>query len=227
MDPQPFNVAFQAVRSGGTQAQSLQASGSALEQAACKALDIAGVAIVVVDTRGRVQQFNSLAKGRLRSGPLKLVSGQLVGANELDTRRLRDAIRWTEEAQASETRDVPLSASCQGGVQQVIVAPLQSSAESGGARLALVVLAKEAVQTQAAVPPVHLTEAEFRLLKGLVAGERLGAYAARSDVKLSTVKTHLQSLFDKLGERRQTDLVRRAMSDPVLRHRLASADDED
>jgi DNA-binding CsgD family transcriptional regulator len=226
MDPQPFNAALHAVRPGGTLAQSLQASGSALEQAACKALDIAGVAIVVVDTRGRVQQFNSLAKGRLRSGPLRLVGGRLAGANELDTRRLRDAIRWTEEAQAMETRNVPLSASHQGGVQQVVVAPLQSSSESAGPQLALVLLAKEAVQAQSAVPPVHLTEAEFRLLKALVAGERLGAYAARSGVKLSTVKTHLQSLFDKFGERRQTDLVRRAMCDPVLRQKLAPVDGE-
>jgi DNA-binding CsgD family transcriptional regulator len=208
--------------------QPLQASGSPLELAACTALDIVGLPIIVVDTGGRVQQFNSAAKSRLRSGPLKLTAGRLAGANELDTRRLREAIRWAEDAQPAETRNVPLSAPHHGVIQQVVVAPLPTLAEGGnGPPLALVILTNDALAPPLTVPPAHLTEAELRLLKGLIAGERLGTYAARSGVKLSTVKTHLQSLFDKFGERRQTDLVRRAMSDPALRQRLAPSQEPD
>ncbi len=62
-----------------------------------------------------------------------------------------------------------------------------------------------------------LTPAEARLLGALIAGERLPDYARRHGVSPTTARTHLRSLFDKTGERRQSDLIRRALSDPVLR----------
>ena len=61
-----------------------------------------------------------------------------------------------------------------------------------------------------------LTDAEARLLCALVAGERIADYAVRTKVSLATAKTHLGALFNKTGERRQSDLIRRALSDPLL-----------
>jgi hypothetical protein len=57
------------------------------------------------------------------------------------------------------------------------------------------------------------------LLTALVSGERLSAYASEARISLSTAKTHLRSLFDKTGERRQADLIRRALASPMLRRR--------
>ena len=62
-----------------------------------------------------------------------------------------------------------------------------------------------------------LTKAEARLLRALMGGMRLADYAAEAGVSGSTVKTHLKNLFDKTGERRQSDLIRRALSNPLLR----------
>ena len=55
-----------------------------------------------------------------------------------------------------------------------------------------------------------LSPAELRVLGGLLDGSRLTAIAADLDIKLSTVKTHLQQIFAKTGTHRQADLVRKA-----------------
>jgi DNA-binding CsgD family transcriptional regulator len=61
-----------------------------------------------------------------------------------------------------------------------------------------------------------LSPAEARLLEALVGGTRLGDYAARTGVSLSTVKTQLAHVFLKTGENRQSDLIRRVFRDLAL-----------
>jgi DNA-binding CsgD family transcriptional regulator len=68
-----------------------------------------------------------------------------------------------------------------------------------------------------------LTPSEAKLLSALVSGERLGTYAARQGISVTTAKSHLSSLFDKTGERRQADLIRRALADPILSINLPEA----
>jgi DNA-binding CsgD family transcriptional regulator len=62
-----------------------------------------------------------------------------------------------------------------------------------------------------------LTQAEARLVTALCAGETLAGYAAAVGTSLNTVKTHLKHVFDKTGETRQADLVRRISTDLALR----------
>lgn len=95
-------------------------------------------------------------------------------------------------------------------------------AEVGAARLAMVILiAMPAAPEEARLRQAfNLTPAEARLLSALAHGERLGAYALRSGVKLTTAKSHLRSLFGKTGETRQADLIRRAITDPALQLQL-------
>ncbi len=57
----------------------------------------------------------------------------------------------------------------------------------------------------------NLTPAEARLLSALVSGERMSEYAQRRGISVTTAKSHLRALFDKTGERRQADLIRRAL----------------
>jgi DNA-binding CsgD family transcriptional regulator len=61
-----------------------------------------------------------------------------------------------------------------------------------------------------------LSQAEARLLEALVGGTRLGDYAARTGVSLSTVRTQLAQVFLKTGENRQSDLIRRVLRDLTL-----------
>jgi DNA-binding CsgD family transcriptional regulator len=62
-----------------------------------------------------------------------------------------------------------------------------------------------------------LTRAETRLLRALVDGERLQHYADGAGITLNTAKTHLKQVFAKTGSKRQADLVRMFVADPVLR----------
>lgn len=58
----------------------------------------------------------------------------------------------------------------------------------------------------------RLTHAETRLVESLAAGHSLSDYALQAGLKRSTVKSHLDSVFSKTGDRRQADLIRRVLS---------------
>jgi DNA-binding CsgD family transcriptional regulator len=52
-----------------------------------------------------------------------------------------------------------------------------------------------------------LTPAEARLVLRLVSGDSLRSAAKALDIKYETVRTHLKSIFQKTGTRRQAELV--------------------
>jgi DNA-binding CsgD family transcriptional regulator len=62
-----------------------------------------------------------------------------------------------------------------------------------------------------------LTGAEARLLQALVRGERVGTYAKNAGITLNTAKGYLKQLFSKTQTRRQSDLLRLVLSNPLLR----------
>lgn len=62
-----------------------------------------------------------------------------------------------------------------------------------------------------------LSAAEARLARALTAGDTLEIYAAESDLKLSTVKSQLRSVFEKTGTDRQAALVRLIVGIPAVR----------
>ncbi|MCJ8158467.1 LuxR C-terminal-related transcriptional regulator, partial [Sphingomonas sp. LaA6.9] len=110
----------------------------------------------------------------------------------------------------------------------VVVAPVKAESAVGifAEPMAMLILGKVA---GAVIPDDRLrkayglTPAEARLLSALVAGERLSAYAERTQVSITTAKFHLSALFAKTGVRRQTDLIRLALADPVLRLHVDTA----
>lgn len=52
-----------------------------------------------------------------------------------------------------------------------------------------------------------LTPAEVRLVLRLVSGDSLRSAASALGIKYETVRTHLKSIFQKTGTRRQAELV--------------------
>jgi DNA-binding CsgD family transcriptional regulator len=63
-----------------------------------------------------------------------------------------------------------------------------------------------------------VTGGELRVLQGLVEGAAPAEIAETYGIALSTVRTHLASLFRKTGTRRQPEVVRLAMgSAPAVR----------
>jgi DNA-binding CsgD family transcriptional regulator len=61
-----------------------------------------------------------------------------------------------------------------------------------------------------------LSPAESRLAAALLAGKRLRGLAADTGVQISTLRTQLSSILEKVGVERQTDLVRVLASVPVV-----------
>lgn len=60
------------------------------------------------------------------------------------------------------------------------------------------------------------TVAEARLAGAIVAGQSLTEFAEAADITLATAKTHLQHIFDKTDCRRQSDLIREILTNPLL-----------
>jgi DNA-binding CsgD family transcriptional regulator len=76
--------------------------------------------------------------------------------------------------------------------------------------------AKPSIDERAFARMYGLTRAETRLLRALLDGRTLRDHAARSGITLHTTKGYLKQLFGKTGARRQADLVRLALANPVL-----------
>lgn len=190
-------------------------------RAAMQAIEISGFGFILAGAGAEVRFVSPTAERQLRELPLKIVEGEIVGGNELDTRRLQAAIRWVSEVRGGESRPLRLSISGKPTACQIIVSPIPNETGEQDPAFVLVLLGQECWPgSGASADAPDLTHAELRLLGALLRGERLAAYARNAGVKMTTVKTHLQSLFDKTGQRRQSDLIRHALSDPLLRRAL-------
>ena len=62
-----------------------------------------------------------------------------------------------------------------------------------------------------------LSSAEARLAGALTLGESLEVYARENEVRLSTLKTQLRSIFAKTGTDRQSAIVRLIVGIPAVR----------
>ena len=189
-------------------------------RATSQALEHAGVGLILTDKRAAVRFVNTVAQPQLSGPCLSLQYGHLVASSRIDTARLHNAITAVTTRKDEPARTTPLSAGDGLESQSVLVAPLQLFHEAEESELlAMIVLVSKqtAVEEGRFRKAYGLTPAEARLLAALVQGDRLADYAARSNIRITTAKTHLQSLFAKTGEKRQADLIRRALSDPALR----------
>ena len=97
----------------------------------------------------------------------------------------------------------------------VIVAPIgEAHPLSGGSPMVGIFLADPAAGPKLSAETAacyRLTPAEAALFAALISGASLDAAANQRGISLATAKTQLQSIFDKTGVRRQTDLVRVAL----------------
>lgn len=193
-------------------------SAARLESAASiEALERAAMAVLVVDGQGRLRFANAVAEAQLRNGVIAF-SREHVHAGSTDaTRVLHRAIRSASAAGLAETVSLPRPDG--RGPLPVTICPAGASIASavgGDTRLVLLLfsIAPVSLEKTYLARAFGLTPAETRLLTALVEGERLSDYAARTSIRVTTVKTHLRNLFLKTGEQRQADLIRRVMSEP-------------
>lgn len=63
-----------------------------------------------------------------------------------------------------------------------------------------------------------LTPAEAKLLSSLIEGRSIAEHAAVAGITVHTARTHLKHIFHKTGSRRQSDMVRHVLTNPLLSH---------
>lgn len=187
-----------------------------------------GAGALLVDGDRRVLSLDSEAERILQQGGgLSLRQGRLRAEGRLDERLGRAIAQATGEGRVASGRTGDLLVVPRGAMQvplSVAIGPLDDRQRPlgllGGPFAMVVVSAPErslALSEDGLRALFDLTPAEARLVIGLCAGQTLAEYASGSGTSLNTIKTHLKRVFDKSGEARQADLVRRVMGDVALR----------
>jgi DNA-binding CsgD family transcriptional regulator len=187
--------------------------------ASLAALDRASVGLLIVTANGTIRFSSALAEARLTGAGLVRRNDKVDALSNGSSRSLQRAIAAATGDAASSLVRLSTGVGAEGPA--ITVLPWRIGEET----LAMLLLTVEQSAPDDALlrDNYGLTTSEGRLLGALVSGERLAEYAERTGVQISTAKTHLRSLFCKTGERRQADLVRRALTDPALRFSLAAS----
>jgi len=190
---------------------------------ALRALDALQVGIVLTDGMSRPVFANRVAEEILRRGDgLALLRGQLRAARPQDSDKLASLIQGA----AKTTRGIGLEPggilslpTSSGAAVTVLVSPCPRLGLLEPAALVFLgtPLRGPHLQEKYVAQRYGLTPAEVKLPQALVDGGRLVDYADRAGISLNTAKTHLKQIFAKTGSRRQADLVRLIVADPVLR----------
>ncbi|WP_217352865.1 helix-turn-helix transcriptional regulator [Sphingomonas sp. ID1715] len=191
--------------------------------AVLQAADAMAVGVALVDQDGRLRYANHAAEREMSRGTLLVTNGRLTCRSPSSAKVLGGAIRAATRDKLPAGERLCLRPLEQGATYlSVLVVPVRDALDPGWRPDSLAMLLISPSEPPAAsegslLQTYGLTAAEARLLAALVGGERLPDYARRCGIAVTTAKTHLRALFDKIGERRQSDLIRRASLDPLLR----------
>ncbi len=189
---------------------------------ALDAMEHVTLGIALVDEAGKLHFANRVAEHEMSKGALTVAHGRVTCRSSHAAHALRAAVRAAARQKRAIAQRVIVGDGEGPSPLSVLVAPVRDQATAGlhPSNLAMLLIGRRelnAVEEVALGTAYGLTPAEARLLAALVDGERLPTYARRHGIAVTTAKTHLKALFDKVGERRQADLIRRAVSDPFLR----------
>ncbi len=170
--------------------------------------------VLVVHGNGKIYELNQYAHEVLaQSDGLFSVSGHLVAGN-----RIADAIRQASASAAGNGLAAgrgALTVNRPSGRRPYVlfVSPLRSPApfwgkDTAGAVVFLTDPERQPELDPALVAHVHgLTPSQARLACALARGIDLDQYAAEASIGRNTARTHLRLLFEKLGVKRQGELV--------------------
>jgi DNA-binding CsgD family transcriptional regulator len=175
------------------------------------AVDLLNLGILVLDHEGRTTFANRAAKALLQGRG---------GKDRREGRAAFDRIRAaTARGEAAEGCFTPSIANRKSLI--VLSMPSPNNDSGTGAASSIVFVADPTVEAELDLRPITrlygLTRAETRLLQALVGGERVGTYAKQAGITLNTAKGYLKQLFIKTQIRRQSDLLRLVLSNPLLR----------
>ena len=182
-------------------------------------LDGLSAGLFLIDAGGRIVHANAAGVEILDAGDLlRSNRGRLVATEGHADQALHAAIAAAGAGDADvRTRGFALPLIAHSGARYVAhVLPLTSGARrlAGAAYTATAALFVRKAAMQCALPPevigktYNLTQAELRVLFGIVEIGGVPEVAAALGVADTTIKTHVSRLFEKTGTGRQADLVK-------------------
>jgi DNA-binding CsgD family transcriptional regulator/PAS domain-containing protein len=190
-------------------------------EAACFSdiLDGLSAGMILVDGVGHVVHANAAGNAILGAADfLRTVQGRLVAGDASTNAALREMLAAADGGDAAiGAKGVALPLTAHDGERWVThVLPLTSGARrhAGLAYNAVAALFVRKAALEAFAPPevigrmYKLTPAELRVLLAIVDIGGVPEVAASLGVAATTIKTHLNRLFDKTGACRQADLVK-------------------
>lgn len=193
----------------------------ASELIAADALDLLSFGAFVVDGRRKVGLVNRAGEALVRRGDLILRNGELRLPVHADQRAFEAAVAQAAQPRSAQPRAALIPVQRSAGAQplRLWVLPLPRRERMLGPA-PLPRMAVFAVEPDRPVEaPSHLlrsafgmSPAEARLALALANGSTLQEHADLQGVTVRTVRTQLQSLFDKTESRRQPELVRALMA---------------
>ena len=162
-----------------------------------------------VDAKGTVIWRNEAAVSELEEGHSLVVRGGRLAARAAATdRALQSAIAWAA--------NLNLGFMVQRGAVPILPDPAYDeqakiwwvTADAGVIEVAVHDRRLSEDRLTLATAVYGLSPAQARVAKAIVAGQDLGEAAAEQGISLNTARTHLRRLFDKVGVRNQSALVR-------------------
>ena len=177
--------------------------------------------VMVCDEEGRLKIANNAARYELRRG--RLLAVQTSGLLYLCEGAQAAQVKWHSALHAATVTRHRQMLELSDGRQRLMVSVMPLGQTVGWA---LVMLGRRQLAPELAVEMLggiyELTSAEQRVLVGLLAGERVETIAGQRGVMLSTLRTQVHSLREKLGASRLEDVVRLAACLPPMSSVLRS-----
>jgi len=177
------------------------------------ALDQLPLGIAVIGVSGTIVSINSTLLIMLREhGCLAIAAGRLVSRPQ---KALADALR---QVMAEPGGDVPLRLDDVNGGLCIWVSRLMGDGQATDeTRLAVWVASSNArsLAESGLRKLFGTTPAETRLIQQLITGRALEEAAQNLGISINTAKTQLKSVFEKVGVKRQSELVHAIYATPL------------
>jgi DNA-binding CsgD family transcriptional regulator len=181
-------------------------------------LDGLSAGLFLVGTDGRIVHANAAGQMILRADDvLRSIGGRLVARDAQVNRTLREVLAAADKGDVeigSKGTALPLTAD-DGECHVAHLLPLTSGARRAGigSAAAVAVFVRKATLAAPSSPEIisrayQLTPTELRVLLAIVDIGGIPEVATAFGVANSTIKTHVDRLFEKTGAGRQADLVK-------------------
>jgi DNA-binding CsgD family transcriptional regulator len=188
------------------------ADGGAMQAGLTAALDQSPLGVLILGG-GDLHYANAQALSLLAEpGGLSLCGGALVAADVADTDRLRAMMASAQRGPHRVGGGVTVRRAGGRAPLSVVATPLGAERFSvfqaePGVMVCLTDPESGAVPDTLLREAIGLTAAEARIARMLVEGRSLRGAAEDLDISYSTVRNHLQHIFEKTGATRQAELV--------------------